>query len=135
MNLFQQGTFKLSSGVPSDFKIDCDALTDKDWQTLAYLVRKMVGPFASVEGVPTGGLKLAAALKPFANSDGPVLLVDDVLTTGRSMEKLSLLKYGSHFFHKQLIGAVVFARGPCPSWIKPLFTLYPELWIERGEGI
>jgi hypothetical protein len=37
-NLFQWGNFVLSSGKQSNFKIECEALTIKDWQCLASLI-------------------------------------------------------------------------------------------------
>lgn len=38
MNLFQTGNFKLHSGKTSNFKIECDALTDEDLETFAKLI-------------------------------------------------------------------------------------------------
>ena len=62
MALFSLSPFTSSAGVTLPFKIECDALTDDDIETLAEMIRQMVGPFSSVEGVPRGGLRLAAAL-------------------------------------------------------------------------
>ena len=39
-NLFQTANFILNSGVPSTFKIECDALTDEDIETFALLISK-----------------------------------------------------------------------------------------------
>lgn len=61
-NLFQLGVFTLSSGKTSSWKLECSAFTQEDWRALAYLVSRMVGKFGTVEGVPSGGLQLAAAL-------------------------------------------------------------------------
>ena len=58
-----------------------------------------------------------------------VLIVDDVLTTGNSMNKL--LHSLPYEHERGIVGAVVFARGPCPTWIKPLFQMPPELWITK----
>lgn len=124
MNLFQSGTFKLHSGALSSFKIDCDALTDNDLSTLVLMVAKMVGKFGSVEGVPTGGILLAEALGKYIDpTSHTYLIVDDVLTTGRSMEELR-----SSYIATDVVGAVLFARGQCPSWIKPLWQLHESLW-------
>lgn len=115
-DLFRLGSFRLHSGLWSPFKIDCDALGERDWVALAKVVANQVGPFGAVEGVPTGGLALAAQLERYA-SDGPVLIVDDVLTTGGSME--------AQRAGRPALGAVVFARGTPSPWIRPVFVLAP----------
>ena len=119
MGLFKLGDFTLHSGSKSYWKIDCDALADEDWATLARMVYESVGKFRKVVGIPQGGLKLAKALKSyrFLNPQYPTLIVDDVLTTGNSMEKMKKSLSGD------CIGAVVFARGKCPSWITPLLSV------------
>ncbi len=129
MSLFQSGNFTLSSGKRSDLKIDCDALTDEDIETLAYLIYKRLssswhGATAShICPVPTGGDRLASALGKRRQDrryvkivhGAPVLIVDDVFTTGRSMEAERLK-------HPEPVrGVVIFARAPCPTWITPLF--------------
>ena len=62
MNLFQKGDFQLHSGGKSEFKIDCDALSEHDWETLAYMTAKEFR-FKRVVGVPEGGLAFARALE------------------------------------------------------------------------
>ncbi len=118
MTLFQQGAFNLHSGESSKWKIECDALTLKDWRTLALMIVEHAEPFRAVVGVPRGGLPLAKALQPFATS-GPVLIVDDVLTTGNSILKVM----HAHNLGEPLQAWVVFARGPCPSGINALFQM------------
>lgn len=125
--LFNTGTFSLASGAQSIFKIDCDALTKKDWEAIAYIVQKEV-TFRSVEGVPKGGLQFAEALlqysRPF-NGALPHLIVDDVLTTGGSMEWVKKNR------ESDSIGVVLFARGPCPDWVTPVFQLtWPILGVD-----
>ena len=125
--LFLNGRFELHSGEVSFFKIDCDALTDRDIQCLAMMIAQRVPPFGTVEGVPTGGTRLADALRVYARP-GPLrrgsfgakelLIVDDVWTTGASMEN----QRGS----RDAIGAVIFARRQPASWVTPLFTLDAE---------
>lgn len=112
--LFLSGAVVLHSGQADVWKIDCDALTSGDWFTLAHLIILRVGRFSSVEGVPRGGLQLERELFPYVSNTGPVLIVDDVLTTGTSLET----QRGS----RDAIGAVVFARGPVPTWVTPLFV-------------
>lgn len=125
MSLLQLADITLHSGRPSFFKIECDALTDEDWRAAAGMLARVLPPFALVEGVPRGGLPLARHLTPFAIPDAPGydrrrLIVDDVWTTGGSMEV--------HRAGRDAIGAVLFARGPVAPWVTPLFRLHEGLW-------
>lgn len=128
-NLFQPGIFRLHSGEMSSWKIECDALTNSDLETLAFMLAERLPPFVQVEGIPRGGLRIADALNVHCQARGAYLLVDDVLTTGVSLtekrqEVRTRLRGGQTYTH--VIGAVLFARGPCPPWITPLFTLAPD---------
>jgi orotate phosphoribosyltransferase len=115
MNLFRLGDFTLAGGRKSRFKLECDALTDGDWECLAWLISQRVA-FHRVEGVPRGGLKLAAALEKYKGYGNSLLIVDDVLTTGGSMERQ---RSG-----RDAQGFVVFQRGPeRPPWIRALFQM------------
>lgn len=128
MNLFQRGDFTLHSGEKSSFKIDCDALTEEDWSALAGLVRDRVPKFRSVWGVPTGGIRLAAQLIPYATGkwNDPTLIVDDVYTTGASMREAHSWVLET----ENVVGVVVFARNVISEeWVSALFTMCP-----RGEG-
>lgn len=120
MNLFQIGDFTLHSGAKSRYKIDCDALTNNDWDALALMLMEIYHPkFNKVIGIPTGGLKFAKALEKYRTIGIAVttLIVDDVLTTGGSMKRMRAATLGF------TIGAVVFSRGKHPSWIHPLFSM------------
>jgi hypoxanthine phosphoribosyltransferase len=89
------------------------------------MLAERLPPFAAVVGVPRGGLALADQLRHHASAQGRcILLVDDVLTTGRSMGEVRdrLLAAGN----EHVRGAVVFARGPVvPDWVTPLFQMPP----------
>lgn len=147
MNLFQWHSdgVQLHSGQTSNLKIDCDALTDEDWATLAKLAVQMLHadpterwntPFSHVVSVPTGGNKLAAALQPYMRPDayepykgkpvGYPLICDDVLTTGASMNAMRASGLESMHPAGCVAGIVVFARGPLPVWVKAIFTLSEE---------
>ncbi len=120
-NLFQSGNFILHSGSLSHWKIDCDALTNDDWATLALMISERV-KFSVAIPIPCGGVKFASALRRYETGRidrDPVLIVDDVLTTGTSMEE-------KRKYYPDSIGAVVFARGDCPDWITPLFQMNSE---------
>ena len=110
--LFQFGDFTLHSGQRTDWKIDCDALTDSDIETLAKIISQRFR-FSRVEGVSTGGLRLAKALENYCSLRERLLIVDDVLTTGASMEKQRA--------GREATGVVIFARGDCPAWVTALF--------------
>jgi len=114
--LFNFGNFTLHSGERSTFKIDCDALTDADWNGLAWMIHVRFPSFSEVEGVPSGGIPLADKLAQFRSANSQrLLIVDDVLTTGASMEEQRA--------GRDAIGVVVFARGECPSWVTPIFQM------------
>lgn len=123
-NLFQTGYFQLHSGEVSAYKIDCDSLSDSDIATIARMLKDRLPPFGSVEGVPRGGLRLADELRQYARPGverkgwygaTPLLIVDDVFTTGMSMEE--------HRGWRLAKGAVIFAREQTPEWITPLFRM------------
>lgn len=114
MRLFQTGTFTLASGRPAGWKIECDALGEEDWQALALIASQRLPAFGSVSGVPRGGLWFSSALRQYA-TEGPLLIAEDVVTTGGSMERFRA--------GRDAIGVCVFARGPVPSWVTPLFTM------------
>ncbi len=113
-NLFNFGRFTLHSGETSDFKIDCDALTNDDWDCLAYMISARY-KYDRVVGIPEGGLKLARALRQYSLNGEPTLIVDDVLTTGNSFED------ARSKISEESFGVVVFARGKCPDWVTSLF--------------
>lgn len=130
MNLFMKGDFTLNSGLKSPWKLECEALTQADWDGLA----AMIGPniqFGLVYGVPRGGLPFADALKPYRSNSEVVLLVDDVYTTGGSITRYrdSNIVEGLGFNKETVIGLVLFARNPIreehQSWITPVFILDP----------
>jgi orotate phosphoribosyltransferase len=117
VNLFQLGDFTLHSGNRTPVKFDCDALTDDDLVTVAFMIARLQPlPFGTVEGVPTGGLRLAKALEEYCTPGAGLLIVDDVLSTGDSMEQFRA--------GREALGAVIFSRTDLiPLWITPLFKV------------
>lgn len=116
--IFVKHDFTAHSGDVLTWKIECDALSVFDIETLAYLISCNT-KFSEVYGVPTGGLKLMVALQQYSTHDphNHVLIVDDVLTTGTSMEEFK----SKLILEQDPIGVVIFARGPCPDWVTPVF--------------
>jgi len=108
-----QKIFTSHSGLPLSWKIDCDALSQEDLETLALLVATKI-KFSRVIGIPTGGLRFAEALEKYVVPSYPTLIVDDVLTTGASMELARKDAPNSK-------GIVIFSSGPTPKWIQSIF--------------
>lgn len=131
-NLFQTGNFTLHSGATAGYKIECDSLTDGDLEGLAYIVACRAGAIANmahpgenssginrVHGVPRGGVRFADALQQYAHDpEGIDLIVDDVLTTGNSMEEAR-----NNLGWTNSVGIVIFARNQPASWIKAIFEM------------
>ena len=122
MGLFEYGAFTLHSGGSSNFLIDCDALTEPDLGALARVIADKMA-FGTVVGIPRGGMKLAKKLDCKVTLRSPVvLIVDDVWSTGASMEeaKAMLLKKNPTL---DIQGVVIFARSETPDWVWPLFKM------------
>ena len=131
MTLFQLGNFTLRSGIKSNWKIECDSLTKEDWEAIALMAVEILPKFGVVEGVPRGGITFANALRKYSKScscsykhpahdwcEGnplPLLICEDVITTGGSMERF---RNG-----REAIGVALFCRGKCPNWVTPLFRM------------
>ena len=113
-SLVEFGWFRSHSGLQLPWKLNADALSDEAIDGIAKIIRWKFA-FSAVIGIPRGGLRLAAALKPHIEiEDGyPTLIVDDVLTTGKSMEAARE--------SPKDIGVVIFARGQVPNWVWPIF--------------
>ena len=123
MNLLNLGTFTLASGRQSSLTIDADALMDSDIEAAASLLAAVVGPFSEAVGVPRGGLRLAAALNQHAKKGGPLLVCDDVYTTGGSVVRFMATEPRLALCRC----AVLFARGVTPPWVAALFRLHADL--------
>ena len=125
-NLFIKKTFVSHAGNTLDCKIECDSLTNDDIKTLAYLISKQY-TFKMVYGIPRGGVRLALALSMYVNPDSRyILIVDDVLSTGKSMEEAKV-KMKSHVtFDSDIRGVVIFSRQNYSNrWVTPV-------WLSGG---
>ena len=123
-DLFQSINFKSHSGLNLNWKIECEALSHLEWYTISKMIMELSSPFKEVVGIPRGGVKLSELLNEFAtgNEKDPVCIVDDVLTTGESMEYF-LEQYSRNRRPCVAIGWVVFARVQTPSWVQALFQM------------
>lgn len=127
-NLLINRSFISHAGKSLPYKIECDALTDDDINTVAAIIAKRV-EFDRVIGIPTGGLRLQFALGKYLGLGQKILIVDDVLTTGASMEekRQAIIKDHRGFIDvNDIIGWVIFARGETPDWINAVFTVTPD---------
>jgi len=120
MSMLQCKKFRSHSGIELDFKIDCDYLTDSDVECIARLIAKTT-KFGHVYGIPRGGTRLADALETYRDRYvNTVLIVDDVLTTGQSMEEA---RKRFEVDKNDIIGWVIFARKKSPEWVNAVFIL------------
>ena len=119
-DLFVNEPFTSHSGLELSWKIECDALSDDSLRTLAFLAKDHLQPYQQVYGIPRGGTRLAEYMSEYCQDYGGVLIVDDVLTTGRSMTSAKKGFTGG----QGVQGLVIFDRSAfaCPDWIKALFS-------------
>ena len=124
MDLFQSVNFKSHSGLNLTWKIEMDALSEQDWFTIKKMIMEITPPFREAVGIARGGVKLGDLLNEHATGKegDPICIVDDVLTTGGSMEYF-LTQYQRNRRPFTAIGWVVFARTQCPPWVKALFQM------------
>ena len=114
----------MNSGGIARYKIECEALTDEDFETLAWLIAQK-GEIREVHGVSNNGRRLAEYVKQHLSNNGVQLILDDVLTTGATMEA-ARRDLGWH----DALGVVIFSRGPCPRWVLPIFSME---WINTAD--
>lgn len=129
-SLFVQKEWKMHSGGKSEYKIECDALTHTSLMTLGKLAIDLVNhPIRSVYGVPTGGEAFAEAIKEQVElvDAGIDLIVDDVLTTGNSMNEAR--KQADILGFEEVRGIVIFSRTTMvPTWVLPIFQQTTRQW-------
>ena len=121
--LFQSVDFKSHSGLELKWKIECDAISDPEWFTISQMIMEISVPFKEAIGIPRGGTKLGNLLNQYGTGkrEDPVLLVDDVLTTGESMKEFKTKRTWRN--PADYIGWVVFARTKTPKWVTALFQM------------
>jgi len=116
MNLFIKEDFISHAGLPLTWKVECDALTKNDYEALAKIVSEKI-EFRDVKGIPRGGIPFENALKQYSShkDSDPLLICDDVYTTGTSMREV---------YEDGAIGIVVFARNKISDdWIKAIWQI------------
>ena len=124
IDLFQKVDFISHAGLPLTWKIECDAISDNEWIALAHIIRQYEKRnWCEAVGIPRGGVALGEALDKYSTGDqnDPVLVVDDVYTTGKSFKEY----VAEHNLDDDTIKWAVFARKPTADGVKALFTM-PE---------
>lgn len=127
MDLFQKIDFISHAGLAMTWKLECDAISDAEWKCLAKIISEIeTRPFSNVIGIPRGGIKLQNELLNYVsgNENDPVLIVDDVWSTGASFEEFT----GIHIIQQMTenvgwFGWCIFARTRTIDNIKVLFQM------------
>ena len=123
--LFQEKEFVGHSGDTLHWKIEMDALHSNEWKCIARMIMEHEErPFCSAVGIPRGGVELSKYLNEYStqNYDDPYLIVDDVLTTGGSMDHFRAEWFKKHLYQESF-GWVVFARTKPQDWVQALFQM------------
>ena len=123
IDLFQRIDFTSHSGLDLTWKIEMDALTRDEWECIAHMIFELSPPFKEAIGIPRGGVKLGKLLNLHGTGkrEDPICIVDDVLTTGGSMNEFKRKRAWRN--PTEYIGWVVFARTEPPDWVSALFQM------------
>jgi len=135
MDLFQRYDYKSHANLDLTWKLECDAISDGEWSVLARIISELESrPFSDVVGVPRGGVKLENEMLNYVsgNKNDPVLIVDDVWTTGTSFKEF----VGIHVIEKMTehvgwFGWCIFARTQTSNHVTALFQM-PETYGHPG---
>ena len=123
IDLFQKINFTSHSGLDLTWKIEMDALSHGDWECIAQMIFELSPPFREAIGIPRGGVKLGKLLNLHGTGkkEDPICIVDDVLTTGGSMDEFKTKRQWRN--PTNYIGWVVFSRRQTPHWVNALFQM------------
>ncbi len=129
-NLFESGEFISHAGLKLNWKLECDAIKPEEWHVLAKMIKEYEHqPWQKAVGIPTGGWALGNALDKYStgNPNDPILIADDVYTTGTSFREYMI----EHYPDDETICWAVFARDIVSGPINVLFqmpsTMRPNL--------
>jgi pyrimidine operon attenuation protein/uracil phosphoribosyltransferase len=130
MSLFIDQSFTSHSGKHLPFKIECDNLTDEDLDVFCEMIINAGKTYPSMKfrevcGIPSGGLRIADKLKyKIDMTSNRLLIIDDVLTTGKSMEEMKINAMQQGWKEDNIFGIVLFSRADyAPLWITPIYEL------------
>ena len=125
IDLFQKIDFTSHAGLDLTWKIEMDALSHREWECISHMIRELSPPFREAIGIPRGGNVLGKLLNRHGTGkeEDPICIVDDVLTTGMSMNTYREEMDIERWQKSCALGWVVFARIRPPKWIKALFQM------------
>jgi len=127
IDLFQTGNFVSHAGLNLTWKIEMDAISDAEWECLAKMISEVENrQFSEVIGIPRGGIKLQNALSNYTSGHcaDPILIVDDVWTTGGSFREFSEIGIIESLTQdKGWFGWCIFARTPTRNPVRALFDM------------
>jgi orotate phosphoribosyltransferase len=128
LSLIKYQPFTSHSGLNLSWKIDCDSLFDKSIEAIAEIVKDQYD-FREVYGIPRGGIRLANALKKYENPGSlNLLIVDDVMTTGKSMQSTKESFMEKYKWGYRISGFVMFDRCSLNfDWIDHLFKVNDDM--------
>ena len=123
IDLFQKINFTSHSGLDLTWKIEMDALSREDWECISHMIIELSPRFKEAVGIPRGGVKLGKLLNQYGTGkrEDPICIVDDVLTTGGSMDEFKTKRQWRN--PSKYIGWVVFSRSQTPHWVNALFQM------------
>lgn len=130
--LFQIGDFISHAGIKLSWKIECDAISLEEWDCLAMMIHSYEPqPWRKAVGIPRGGVPLGNALDKYStgNENDPLLIADDVYTTGTSFKEFKQ----QHYSNDATLQWCAFARQPPTGKVKSLFTL-PQKGRSFAQG-
>ena len=123
IQLFQKIDFKSHAGLDLHWKIEMDALSHSEWECITQMIIELSPLFKEAIGIPRGGNILGKLLNKHGTGkrEDPICIVDDVLTTGGSMNEFKRKRQWRN--PSEYIGWVVFARSEPPDWVTALFQM------------
>jgi hypoxanthine phosphoribosyltransferase len=125
IDIFQKIEFTSHAGLDLKWKIEMDALSHREWECITQMIMEISPPFREAIGIPRGGNVLGKLLNRHGTGkeEDPICIVDDVLTTGMSMNTYREEMDIERWQKSCALGWVVFARVRPPKWIKALFQM------------
>ena len=114
--MFRLGEYKSRSGRMLPYKVECNDLTYEDMIAIADHIKRNY-EFGAIYAMSENMIPITKMLKEHMSCHRTILVLDDVLTTGETFKTFKNTYKGKF----DIIGVVIFARGKCPSWVKPIW--------------